>query len=888
MTIINGIEIDNTKYNENEIKKAILNNNKAEDKLHVIAVISNPCNYAIRYILTKEFIRRMKDEEHVELYVIELAYGDQEYYITDINNKNHLRLRTDENPMWHKENLVNIGIKKLLPNSWKAVAWIDCDLEFENPNWASDTLKILNGCKDIVQLFSHVLFSDVNGDTELILTGMGFQHTKKMKRSTKIKEINSYWHPGFAWACTRQLYEKMGGLYEYAITGDGDMLMASCFLSCYQSALPCDVSDDYKKTLEEFEKKVLNCRMGYVPGVIKHHYHGSINSRKYDMREQILIKYNYSPTIYLTKNNDGLLVPTNLFPDGLKKCIIEHFRSKNEDSTLQKNTFNHECQSLNLVNMLETKLQKSLSTNCILINLKKDTMRLSSSITELEKVCITQGTLAILEAVYWKNTLNFEKDLNIIFNFLKEFNNDIPNVTLKINLFSEVNDLNIILQGAPLACYCSHVKALMHGYYNFDEYTIIAEDDIVISNSNKLQEYIYKVPDDWDIICFNAEPTASRPIDKVYKLKSSFYHLHFYIVRNRCLETIFKNLYPINDQIDVIIGNLYNKLNIYNIVGIVDQKNYVTNVQNNLNMIYNNEVYSDLIIRLKKIEELCIIKLNNKFEKSDALINKNISQKIIEDVIYTNVFNNLEKRFEFTDEINQSGEITELNENLQIILKYFVKDNQTYKFASSLINDIDYIIDSFDRHYTVYNDVLFKAYSFGSTSSVYISEDHKLIMKVYNNQLRWKTKNHDNIQEIFQKEVSTIKKIYPIISDFNNLIIVMDYFGESLYQKFVLPLNWKQQISDIFQKMTHNNIRYQEFNLNNITVKDDIIHFVDFGLTETLSEVDNTDNCKNFIELLSIINDKFTNVTDINQQHILYNTFMNNARLNKLYINNIF
>ena len=58
------------------------------------------------------------------------------------------------------------------------------------------------------------------------------------------------------------------------------------------------------------------------------------------------------------------------------------------------------------------------------------------------------------------------------------------------------------------------------------------------------------------------------------------------------------------------------------------------------------------------------IKLNNKFEKSDALINKNISQKIIEDVIYTNVFNNLEKRFEFTDEINQSGEITELNEIL--------------------------------------------------------------------------------------------------------------------------------------------------------------------------------------------------------------------------------
>ena len=42
MTVINGIEIDNIEYKPNIIKEAILNNDPIEEKLNVIAVISNP------------------------------------------------------------------------------------------------------------------------------------------------------------------------------------------------------------------------------------------------------------------------------------------------------------------------------------------------------------------------------------------------------------------------------------------------------------------------------------------------------------------------------------------------------------------------------------------------------------------------------------------------------------------------------------------------------------------------------------------------------------------------------------------------------------------------------------------------------------------------------
>ena len=72
MTIINGIEIDDINYQKNEIKYAINNNEPIEEKLNVIIVISNPCLFAKRYILFKEFITRIEEEEqNVNLYAVE-------------------------------------------------------------------------------------------------------------------------------------------------------------------------------------------------------------------------------------------------------------------------------------------------------------------------------------------------------------------------------------------------------------------------------------------------------------------------------------------------------------------------------------------------------------------------------------------------------------------------------------------------------------------------------------------------------------------------------------------------------------------------------------------------------------------------------------------------
>jgi hypothetical protein len=348
MTVINNIEIDHITYNRNDIKEAITNNDPIESKLHVVAVISNPCLYAIRYILMKEFMKRMEsDEKNVILYVVELAYGKQQFLITDPKNPRHLQLRTKV-PLWHKENMINVGIEKLLPPNWKAVAWIDADLEFENANWASDTLKVLNGSKDIVQLFSHCVDMDLHKNTMKMFSSFGYQYSKK---KPYINSGPDFWHPGYAWACTRKAYDKMHGLFDQGILGSGDHIMALSLIGHVDKSANDKYSDGYKQSAREFQKRVAGLRLGYIPGVIRHHYHGSKKNRNYSERWEVLVRHNFDPELHLDYNKDGIIVPSKSFPDQFKQDILSYFAERNEDEDIPT--------------IYDSDLKRSLSNNSI-------------------------------------------------------------------------------------------------------------------------------------------------------------------------------------------------------------------------------------------------------------------------------------------------------------------------------------------------------------------------------------------------------------------------------------------------------------------------------------------------------------------------------------------
>lgn len=340
MSIYNDdIDINEIEYKINDIKEAINNNEPIEEKLHMVICVSNAVQFESRYILAKKFIKRIqKEEKNVILYIVELAYDlpnekPQQFFITKKGNPRHLQLRTNV-PLWHKENMLNIGINKLLPHDWKAVCWADADIIFEDPYWAINTLKVLNGTRDIVQNFHLCVDMDADENAMSIFSSFGYQYTHK-RPYQKGGNANTQWHPGYCWSMTRKAYEQMGGLYEFGICGAGDNHMSLSWINNGIKSVHECVSDGYKQSVLEYQERCKGLTIGYIGGVIKHEFHGKKNDRKYNERWLILVKNKYDPYQHITYK-DGLLIPTKDCPQKMLDDIYNYFCSRKEDLGIEK------------------------------------------------------------------------------------------------------------------------------------------------------------------------------------------------------------------------------------------------------------------------------------------------------------------------------------------------------------------------------------------------------------------------------------------------------------------------------------------------------------------------------------------------------------------------
>ena len=122
------------------------------------------------------------------------------------------------------------------------------------------------------------------------------------------------------------------------------------------------------------------------------------------------------------------------------------------------------------------------------------------------------------------------------------------------------------------------------------------------------------------------------------------------------------------------------------------------------------------------------------------------------------------------------------------------------------------------------------------------------------------------------------KNLELITYDEKYMTIKMSYTGESLYRKFNLPINYKEQLFNIFTNFTENKIFYKEFKLENITVNNKgEITLIDFGLAEDLdNRLNNNENYEFFCKILDLLYEKFKNIDDEIEKIILYNKLMIN------------
>ncbi len=305
----------------------------SDNVLHVVSVVSNPIRFSSRYRLFREFQEQMAKTPNVRFYVVEIAYGDRDFEVTDSDNDLHLQLRTTQE-LWHKENMINLGVKHLLPKNWKYMTWIDADIEFENKHWAQETMQQLQHYP-VVQPWSHCVDLGPFGDIMQTFESFGSVHRKHQHKQRHPGEPYKYAHSGFGWACTRFFWENVKGLIDFAILGSADHHMAWALTGRVNETIHGKMGEEFKRMCRDWEK--LACKVtqgdsvGFVKGMIKHKFHGPKAARKYRERWAILYDAQFNPDTDLSYDSQGLLVLTQ----GKQKLIgdiKDYFRARNEDS----------------------------------------------------------------------------------------------------------------------------------------------------------------------------------------------------------------------------------------------------------------------------------------------------------------------------------------------------------------------------------------------------------------------------------------------------------------------------------------------------------------------------------------------------------------------------
>ena len=308
------------------------------DKLYVVTMVENPLRWRSRYwnywTFAEQFVSSI-----TELWTVEVAFGGRAFEITSAGNPRHLQLRTSSE-IWHKENALNLLIERL-PAEANYIACIDADLKFVRPDFAQETLQLLQHY-DLIQMFSHLVdvdseYQPVNSGAAVGLAYLRATHPElrpgsRVPTNDDYSGIGSWGCPGGAWAYRKTALNTIGGLLDWLITGAADFWMAKALYGEMTDVLQ---GQSFGAALQNFALAWqdgavrLKQNIGHLPGTVNHYYHGPKAKRGYDRRRPLLQQFN--PLTDIRRDVQGLyeLVGDNLaLRDGLRAIA----RSRDEDA----------------------------------------------------------------------------------------------------------------------------------------------------------------------------------------------------------------------------------------------------------------------------------------------------------------------------------------------------------------------------------------------------------------------------------------------------------------------------------------------------------------------------------------------------------------------------
>jgi hypothetical protein len=301
------------------------------ENLYLIIPYFNFFKNEHRIINLKKFLFSNRGIKNLKIILVEGISEDSQYFNPiDFNLKTlvdqHIIYKIPQ-PIFVKENLINLVVKNHLPNNWQFFSWMDCDVIYENDEWVKNTLNELKS-NDLVQMFSLCLNENSESNYELNY-GLIYGHRKIKNKFLKIKNHS---HSGFAWAINRNFYEKIGKLWDLNIIGGGDTVLSSPF-NPYKKLVTLQLftySSSFAQDLQNFWSKFETCKYGFIKNYLIHLYHADLIHRNYESRHFLLKSHKYSQSS-IDYNKDGIIFLNN---EKILDDIINYMRIKESTSIL--------------------------------------------------------------------------------------------------------------------------------------------------------------------------------------------------------------------------------------------------------------------------------------------------------------------------------------------------------------------------------------------------------------------------------------------------------------------------------------------------------------------------------------------------------------------------
>lgn len=302
--------------------------------LIAITTYFNPCRYTTRRTNYDLFMLGMR-RSGVPCITVECAFPGQDFELPD--SLNVMRVRA-ASLLWQKERLLNLA-SSWLPPSCRYVAWLDCDILFDNPDWGHDLVAVLKQ-KQVAQVFETCRRLGPNGSADADPLAHSFASVMASNpESLECGRYDKHGHTGYGWAMRREIFDEVG-LYEAAVSGSADHFMAHAIYGhygfCVENALKHDLAQiAHLKAWGATFHRMVNGSLGVVPGQIRHLWHGDTANRRYFLRMHEITDLGFNPyTDLATRPGHPIEWSPGMQKTGLRDYFANYFVMRQEDGDI--------------------------------------------------------------------------------------------------------------------------------------------------------------------------------------------------------------------------------------------------------------------------------------------------------------------------------------------------------------------------------------------------------------------------------------------------------------------------------------------------------------------------------------------------------------------------